>query len=339
MNPTPSSAVSSTLAASAASSAERPVQPLPPWVKQVSEDDEDLLLPPPQARYPTHHGVPHQPDLKKPPGKRFDHLRTLETPIITTPFVESAPRLRAFIQASAPPEPKTQHYASPESEAAYRRWWEDFNQDVPRPSAHPLEVAHNEKQQNDGVWLLSWEGWSRAKKHAKHVLLKNPLMPLVLRLIVLTLTAAALGIGANLFTSVKSINSQRDNNERCEQRSSSYMAIIVDAFAIPYLGYVTWDEYMSPPLGLRPVSAKLSLIFLDLVFVVFDTANMSLAIDALRDPLWACYADNPQFAIPTVRGSTCPLQPGICGYQKGLSGVLFVALVAWLATFATSVFR
>jgi hypothetical protein len=30
-------------------------------------------------------------------------------------------------------------------------------------------------------------------------------------------------------------------------RASTYMAIIVGSIAIPYVGYVTWDEYMSKP--------------------------------------------------------------------------------------------
>jgi hypothetical protein len=136
------------------------------------------------------------------------------------------------------------------------------------------------------------------------------------------------------------------------------MAVVVGCLAIPYVLYVTWDEYMSKPyvsilssltttntqsyrLGLRSAVAKTSLLLCDLYFIVFSASNLSLAFDALFDRRWACYEDafkpvgDAQIRIP----ATCPDNPSICYKQKALGGVLFISLVAWLTTFSISVMR
>jgi hypothetical protein len=88
----------------------------------------------------------------------------------------------------------------------------------------------------------------------------------------------------------------------------------------------------SSRLGLRSATAKVSLLLIDLYFIVFYSSNLSLALDSLDDPRWACY-DNESFL------SNCPNSTKICQSQKGLTGVLVVALVAWLFTFMISVLR
>ena len=96
------------------------------------------------------------------------------------------------------------------------------------------------------------------------------------------------------------------------------MAIIVDAIAMAYLVYITYDEYSGKPLGLRSAKAKMRLIFLDLFFIVFDSANLSLAFETL--------SDNRPCAE-------------VCGKQEALASVLLIALIAWLLTFSISVMR
>jgi len=86
-------------------------------------------------------------------------------------------------------------------------------------------------------------------------------------------------------------------------------------------------------LGLRSATAKVSLLLVDLFFIVFYSSNLSLALDALDDPRWACFDHNESLL------SNCPASPRICRSQQGLSGVLVVALMAWLFTFVISVLR
>ena len=107
--------------------------------------------------------------------------------------------------------------------------------------------------------------------------------------------------------------------DECRIRAtpSTNMAIVVDAVALVYLLYITYDEYSGKPLGLRPAKAKMRLIFLDLFFIVFDSANLSLAFEAIQ--------------------GDCISQ--VCTRQKALASVLLIALIAWLLTFSISVMR
>lgn len=94
-------------------------------------------------------------------------------------------------------------------------------------------------------------------------------------------------------------------------------------------------------LGLRSVAAKTLLLLCDLYFIVFSASNLSLAFASLLDDSWACYEENYQdvgnVAIRLPR--TCPNNPSICSKQTALSGILVVALIAWLLCFSVSVLR
>ena len=60
-------------------------------------------------------------------------------------------------------------------------------------------------------------------------------------------SAASLGMAARIYEKVNQVNNDRDLNNQCATRASTYMAIIVGTLAVPYIVYVTWDEYMSKP--------------------------------------------------------------------------------------------
>lgn len=64
------------------------------------------------------------------------------------------------------------------------------------------------------------------------------------RLLVLTFTLAALGLGGRIFHEADSVTA---NEGPCDKRASTYMAIVLDSIAVPYILYVTWDEYLSKP--------------------------------------------------------------------------------------------
>lgn len=155
----------------------------------------------------------------------------------------------------------------------------------------------------------------------------NPLVPLTTRLVVIVFSGLALGLAASIWSRV-------DDIPGCKRGSSTYMAIIVDVVAIAYTFYVTYDEYTSKPLGLRSPRAKMRLIFLDLFFIVFDSANLSISFEFLTDPNWACQLNNPRDP-----NDQCPSDADICRRQRALTGTLLVVLVAWLLTFAISTLR
>ena len=159
-------------------------------------------------------------------------------------------------------------------------------------------------------------------------MLKNPFIPLVLRLVVTAFTLAALGLGGRVYHQTAALD--RASPTGCKQRASTSMDLGVNAVAVPYIAYVTWDEYTSKPLGLRSATAKTSLLLLDMYFIIFYGSDLSLAFDALTDSRWACFQGQYQ---------TCPHNPPICESQSALTAVLLVALVAWVVTFIVSVLR
>lgn len=161
-------------------------------------------------------------------------------------------------------------------------------------------------------------------KRFHSTLLKSPLVPLILRLLVWCFSLSALALGG----SIQHMAAKHNH----PQGPSALMAIIVDAVALVYLVYITFDEYTSKPLGLRSPSAKARLILLDLFFIVFDSANLSLAFASLSDVTGSC-------TEAEVNQELYPPNNNICVRQKALASVLLVALVAWLLTFAISVLR
>jgi hypothetical protein len=110
------------------------------------------------------------------------------------------------------------------------------------------------------------------------------------------------------------------------------MAIIVDAVALVYLVYITWDEYTAKPLGLRSPAAKARLILLDIFFIVFDAANLSIAFESLSSVSGAC-------TLAEINQQISQKNDAICDRQVALACVLLVALLAWLMTFSISVLR
>jgi hypothetical protein len=147
----------------------------------------------------------------------------------------------------------------------------------------------------------------------------HPLVPLVFRVTVLITSVVALGLSASVH--------HLSNKYFYSQNPSTTMAIVVDVVAIPYILYITWDEYTGKPLGLRSPKAKIRLVLLDLFFIIFESANLALAFAALTDENGSC------------KKGTNGSNNVICGRVGGLCGILMVALVAWSLTFTVSIFR
>lgn len=77
--------------------------------------------------------------------------------------------------------------------------------------------------------------------------MKNAFVPLIFRLTVLAFSGAALGVSGTIMHKVDLVNKDPDPYNQCAVKASTYMGIIVSTIAIPYVAYVTWDEYMSKP--------------------------------------------------------------------------------------------
>ncbi|KAI9374978.1 hypothetical protein BJX61DRAFT_217296 [Aspergillus egyptiacus] len=222
--------------------------------------------------------------------------------------------------------------------------WKSFSKTI----AYPREPGVEEKlvtpewlDQNHGDYSQPWRGQLEPdgdtedplkKKRRREIwfkrfhntLLESPIVPLLIRLTVWSFSLTALALGGSI--------QQLSEGFPHHQGPSALMAIIVDAVALVYLVYITWDEYTAKPLGLRSPSAKARLILLDLFFIVFDSANLSLAFESLSSAEGAC-------TVAQINQTLAPKNDDICDRQIALASVLLIALLAWLITFSISVLR
>ncbi|KAJ5752864.1 hypothetical protein N7520_009781 [Penicillium odoratum] len=292
---------------------------LPAWIRsveEVREDNEeatatDRLLPsqPNDVLVAQHNHAPH-------PTSRIDYTQEgqLEEGMSTPPRRES--RWKTFSRTIQYPREFGEEYkeVTPEwmneNMGNYLEPWRGNLLEGDSPE-FPL---HNTTRRRE-IWF----------KRIHAFFLRSPIAPLVLRLTVWCFSLAALVLGGI-------IQHMSDEVHQRRQGASALMAIIVDAVALVYLIYITFDEYTAKPLGLRSPTAKARLILLDLFFIVFDSANLSLAFNSLSEVTGAC-------TEAEINQRVDPRNDRICERQKALASVLLVALVAWLMTFAISVLR
>jgi len=299
---------------------QRPVRTLPPWVQSVEEDDNadpsaSLLPRTPTSVRPASHNYMPTPKSNV-PGRRFDHAREHAPVTPTAPLSEHGSKWQQFAKASDYDRDRPN---SSRGQIVDDTWMKENMPDLEEPW-QPMD--QEDKPQLSGFWLFN--PLKRARMHK--MLLNHTMVPLVVRLVVLIFSVLALALAGSIF--------HKSNSRPCKNNSSTWLAIIVDVVAIVYTIYITYDEYTSKPLGLRSHYAKMRLIFLDLAFIVFDSANLSLAFQALTDERWAC-RDGTELNEAT----SCPYTKSICVRQKALTATLLIALVAWLMTFAISTLR
>lgn len=167
----------------------------------------------------------------------------------------------------------------------------------------------------------------------KRLLLDNQYLPLGLRIVVGVLSVVSLGLAVRIFQNsssrVAAIQSSVD------QEPSTIMAICVNAIAVVYIVCIAHDEFSGKPLGLRNPFGKLRLILLDLLFIIFCSANLALAFNTLFDPQWVCTNEGGS----TGHTRQYPKIPYICEKQRALSSFLFVMLFMWILTFTVSIVR
>ncbi|USP75556.1 hypothetical protein yc1106_02830 [Curvularia clavata] len=299
---------------------QRAVRSLPPWV-QSAEDEENVdatsfLLPrtPSTVRHANHNFCPTP--KSNVPGRKFDHVREGTPVTLATPVSDTAPKWKQFTQASNLDRP-----ISSRGQIVDDDWLRDNMPDLEQKWEPISEAATDEPIK--GFWLFTSEKRKRKLIRFHNTIMNHPMVPAVIRAIVLIFSILALSLASSIY--------RHSDNFGCTNNSSTWMAILVDIVAILYTVYITYDEYTSKPLGLRSHNAKMSLIFLDLAFIVFESANLSLAFQALTDEKWACVESGSENA--------CPYRTSICERQKGLTATLFIALIAWIATFAISTLR
>ena len=229
------------------------------------------------------------------PGRLHDSKRESVPPTPRYHVMEIGSRWRQFAEWSAYPRDVEE-----QGELVTEDWLVKNGPDYSQPWHAADEEKYGAKGDKRREQQSAW--WRRMQR----TLLRNPAIPLVLRLTVGAFSSIALGLGASTRSCLK-------------PNTSPLMAIIVDVVALIYLIVITHDEYSGQPLGLRSAKSKVRLIMLDLFFIVFNSANLGLAFEAL----WS-YTSGDDLCL---------------GKQDALASVLLVVLVAWLMTFAISILR
>ena len=143
--------------------------------------------------------------------------------------------------------------------------------------------------------------------------MRHSLSPLLFRLAVMVTSIIALGIAGRIYHVEDSVDPES------AERTQSIVAIVVDCVAVPYIGYMIWDEYTGKPLGLRSGVSKISLILLDLFFIIFKSASTALAFESL------VYHNAKENTLRSL--------------AKALATFMLVGLIAWTMNFTVNIFR
>ncbi|KAL8708860.1 MAG: hypothetical protein Q9220_006316 [cf. Caloplaca sp. 1 TL-2023] len=209
-------------------------------------------------------------------------------------------RWKAYIDASLLPQHEKGMRVSPQ-------WWVDNGPDYYKRSEEDAKGSRSTS--------LPWI------KRTRRTVLRSPIIPLLLRSVVWMFSVVALGLAA-------SIHRLTNAEDKTKNLASTDLAIAIDGVAILYLSYITYDEFTSKPLGLRSPMAKMRLILLDLFFIVFESANLSLAFDAVNHGGVVLPEGTEDYKVKAINHR-----------QDALVSVLLVALIAWVLTFCISVMR
>ncbi|SPN99630.1 uncharacterized protein DNG_02482 [Cephalotrichum gorgonifer] len=319
---------------------QRAPRTLPGWIASYDGDVDDEhapLNPPPRLHQPQHNSTPtdvHRrvskdgfvswadPSLqeatnsRKPKapiffkhgrseGRKWDHLRSAEPVIVSrhTPKTKYRTEWSEFFRSSTQPRSPNEVSTVVDVETL-NRLQPNFNHLVEVPSHNHEKGSRSRRERSISLYRRGWK-----------MIIRHSLVPLALRLVVMVTSIVALGVSGSILQRL------RNDPDRGTESGQAIAAAVVDSIAIPYIAFMLKDEYTGKPLGLRPALAKISLILLDLFFIVFKSASTALAFEVL---IHHNITDHDQ----TMRQ-----------LSKALTAFMFLGLVAWISTFIINIFR
>ncbi|KAL8905404.1 MAG: hypothetical protein Q9171_006675 [Xanthocarpia ochracea] len=149
------------------------------------------------------------------------------------------------------------------------------------------------------------------KQKARNILMRKWYIPTLLRLIQWAFCMVALVVAIDIIQ-------HHDKPLTGVEKGSALMAVAIDGAALIYLIVVHFFELTSKPMGIRPAMAIVSVLLLDLVFIVFGSSNLGLAFVNLVQPSGDEHLDHRQLALAVT---------------------LVIALIAWILTMVVSLLR
>ncbi|OHE98788.1 hypothetical protein CORC01_05877 [Colletotrichum orchidophilum] len=322
-----------------------PARSLPAWIDSYetrygkpAEDQLQLLSPPARTVPPHHNHLPKEPDRRvsrdgyvdltgdpilekaRPNtnvrltdffrgkgaqhGRKWDHLRTAEPVIVSAhrPATQGPTAAwKDFLQSSA-----YGHMEGEQSEVVdvsmLDRLQPGFNKRYDSHAHRDLEKGSTKQRRTKTIRQRMWS-----------LILRHYLVPLVFRLTVMFTSIIALAIAARIY------EKENAKSSVSPERAQSIVAIAVDTVAVPYIGYMLWDEYTGKPLGLRPAIQKIALILLDLFFIIFKSASTTLAFESL--------------VFHNVEAGQ------VRQLSQALASFMLAGLLAWTLNFMVNIFR
>lgn len=177
----------------------------------------------------------------------------------------------------------------------------NFNRPV-NQSMNPLDAKKSRRRRAIAPYKRVW-----------NFILRHPFSPLLFRMIVMITSLLALGIAGRIY------HVEDAEHKDTAERTQSIVAVVVDCVAVPYIGYMIWDEYTGKPIGLRSGVSKISLILLDLFFIIFKSASTALAFESL------VYHNVTESSVRRL--------------AKALATFMLIGLMSWTINFTVNIFR
>jgi hypothetical protein len=236
-------------------------------------------------------------------GRKWDHLRSAE-PVIVAGYSSSAWQQpvawQDFLHSSA-----WGHIPYEKSEVVDYQVLNTLQPNFNRDTDMDVSFTRPYKSRGEKTLALPKRIWNVAVRHT--------LSPLIFRLTVMVTSILAMGIAARIYKVEGTL--RKDSAEGTQ----SLVAVIVDCVAIPYSAYMIWDEYTGKPLGLRSAISKISLILLDLFFIIFKSASTALAFESLL------YHNIHSTEIQNL--------------ADALAAFMLIGLIAWTMNLTVNIFR
>ncbi|EHA52096.1 hypothetical protein MCOR27_005225 [Pyricularia oryzae] len=240
---------------------------------------------------------------------KWDHLRSADPVIVPNRAPQLQQTWRDFVTSSSYAAHRPNEHSEIVDDADLEKLQPGLNDPICLPSSAGGDTAHKSSTRTKA---------RRATPFLERLILvpvRHPLGPLFCRLMVLSTSVIALALAATIQRRIS--EDSGDPNVGQEERGQAIFAIAVDTVAIPYIGYITWDDNMGRPLGLRPPKERVKLILMDLFFIMFKAASTGLAFETL-------IFSKVSWTISLIRA---------------LAAFELIGLVSWGMTLIANVFR
>jgi hypothetical protein len=158
------------------------------------------------------------------------------------------------------------------------------------------------------------------------------LIPFFLRLAILWVSVVGLALAVVLFKVFDDAVSSDSKCASAADRPEVTFMVAWPTIAIFFTLIIMIDEFLAPPIGLRPPLVKLGITLADLVFIMLNVANLTIAFTLVSKGGWACGGTS-------VQNTSCQKDWKGCHLLKILCSILLIGALIWNLTFSVTLVR